>query len=117
MTEIDLTPIRIEDDPLLKLLDSEWERVSSSRIRYPDFWLSEKGLGSTEEILDAILKTRKMCMNAGISVSDHFREVYVCNEDMVYKTWMLSDFALKLTIVHIDSESPILARLQINMLR
>ena len=117
MTDIELCPAKTEEDPILRLLELEWERFSSSRIKYPDYWLTERGLGNSEEIRDAIGRTRKMCMNAGIAVNDHFREIYVANEDRVFKSWMLSEFALKLTIIHIDSDSPLLARLQINMLR
>lgn len=117
MIDTELSPTIKEEDRLLRLLELEWERFSSSRIKYPDYWLAERGLGSSEEIRDAIGRTRKMCMNAGISVDDHFREIYIGNEERVFKSWMLSEFALKLTIIHIDSDSPLLARLQINMLR
>lgn len=117
MTDIELCPTKTEEDPILRLLELEWERFSSSRIKYPDYRLAERGLGSPEEIKDAIGRTRKMCMNAGIAVNDHFREIYIGNEGRIFKSWMLSEFALKLTIIHIDSDSPLLARLQINMLR
>ena len=117
MIDIELCPAKSEEDPILRLLELEWERYASSKIKYPDYWLAESGLGSPEEINDAIDRTRKMCMNAGIAVSEHFREIYVASEHRMFKSWMLSEFGLKLTIIHIDSDSPLLARLQINMLR
>lgn len=117
MIDIELIPAKAETGPLLQLLEEEWERQASSRISYPGYRLVEKGLGTAEQVADAINRTRKMCLNAGVPVHRHFREVYICNGERVFRSWMLSELALKLTIVHIESDSPLLAHLQINMLR
>lgn len=74
---------------------------------------------STEEITEAIAKSIKVCRHAGISWDQHFRAVFLCDNEShsIKKDWKMSKLAYCLSILNGNPDNPFVGKMQLELLK
>lgn len=78
--------------------------------------LLRKGLHDEVELDTALHKAMNALTRASLPVVKHFREVYVSEEGMIKRDWMVSDLGYRLIIFNADVSNPVVAKLQVEVL-
>ncbi len=75
------------------------------------------GIEDGDELAEAINRAIRACKNSGLSVEENFRSIYIVGDEGILKDWMLSVLARRLILLNANPSNPIVARLQIKLLK
>jgi len=75
-----------------------------------------KGLYDEEELDTALHKAMNALTRASLPVVKHFRVVYVSEQGIIKRDWMVSDLGYRLIIFNADVSNPVVAKLQVEVL-
>ncbi|HET7818519.1 MAG TPA: hypothetical protein VFL70_04385 [Bacteroidia bacterium] len=89
--------------------------LDSLQYRGSEFW--DLGMDEGGELAEAINRAIRACKNSGLSVEENFRSIYIVGEHGILKDWMLSVLARRLILLNANPSNPIVARLQIKLLK
>jgi hypothetical protein len=78
--------------------------------------LLSQGIHDESELDLALHKAITALTKARLPVVKHFREVYVSEEGMIKKDWMVSDLGYRLIVFNADVSNPVVAKLQVEVL-
>jgi hypothetical protein len=81
--------------------------------------LTNMGFESMDEIAQAVERAITICNCNGLSVTEHFKTVYISDHDShtVRRDWKLSKLGYTLVMMNGSCENPVVGRLQIEMLK
>jgi hypothetical protein len=81
--------------------------------------LLDIGFKSYSEIEDAIQRARSVCRCNGVAMHQHFKVIFISDEDhhTIQRDWKLSRLAYTLSIINGSSENPLVAQLQMAILK
>jgi hypothetical protein len=99
------------------LLDEFEERIADSDLHHYASELLEKGLQDEEELEQALQKAITALCAAHMPCRCHIKKVFISYGDNIRNDWLVSDLALRLIIMNADVSNPIVARLQVELLR
>ncbi len=102
-------------DPMPEEIKNFEEVLISRRLRHLATELAIFGIEDPAEIMEAIEKAIKVCQVAGIPVTEHFKPVFFCKREKIFRDWRLSDLALKLAILNAGIHHDIVCRTQVNL--
>ena len=77
------------------------------------------GINSVEEISPAIEKAMEVCATYGLSVTSHFKKIYISSDDggAPAQDWMLSKFAYMLVTINCPPSNPNVGGFQIALIK
>ncbi|HMH33077.1 MAG TPA: hypothetical protein VK543_08595 [Puia sp.] len=101
------------EDSLLAM-DKE-EMFFAFNLRYYASRLLLNGLHDEAELETAIQKAITACLVAGLSLSLHFKNIFVCSSE-IKKDWLVSGLALQLILLNAEVSNPLVAALQVGIL-
>jgi len=80
--------------------------------------LHAMGIGSMEMIEKAVERAISVCTSNGILIEEHFKTVYIADNDShcLSKDWKLSRLAYTLVLINAESSSPLVGRMQLELL-
>ena len=99
------------------LLDEFEERVVDSSLHHYASELLDKGLHDEAELEDALHKAMTALCAAHLPCQRHIKKVFISYGDNIRNDWRVSDLALGLIIMNADVSNPLVARLQVELLR
>lgn len=89
--------------------------LDSLQYRVSDFF--DLGMEDEDELAEAINRAIRVCKSSGVSVEENFRSIYIVGEHGILRDWMLSILARRLILLNANPSNPIVARLQIKLLK
>jgi len=101
------------------IFDELEEAMIHRMLQFKATSLHEAGFDTFEELNEAIERAMRVCRNAGIPVREHFKSVYISdeNEHLVIQDWMLSRFAYLLVMLNGMPENPMVGQLQVRLIQ
>lgn len=92
------------------LLDTELKFFASEMLLY--------GFNNMQEIDDAVERAMQICLTASIPLRKNFKSIYLGNNGgEVICDWKLSTFSRKLVVINADPSLPLVAQIQIELLK
>lgn len=77
-----------------------------------------KSIGlKNEDLMQAIRQAMNVCLAAGLPIQEHFKLVYISDNQTISPSWKLSETAFKLVIVNANTANPIVANLQFQLVK
>jgi len=101
------------DDAIEQFVDS----VISRELSHFASELLQWGFHNPAEIEQSIHRAIRVCRSASIPVRSNFSPVFVCTEHAVVRDWRLSETALRLAIINADVNNPLVARVQLELIK
>lgn len=98
------------DRLLENLLDAELEYTAS------ELFVS-LGLIDPYKIDAAVARAIQICQTASIPVRNNFKPVYMSSHGQIVCDWRLSPLARKLVILNADASHPLVAKVQVELLK
>jgi hypothetical protein len=94
------------------------EALNNKRLTFQSGSFFKMGLGSMEEIEQAVDRAITICCNNGLSLEEHFKTIYISDRDnhSVSRDWKLSRLAYTLVLININSDNPLIGRMQLELL-
>ena len=77
----------------------------------------EMGFEDTSEFHDAVERTMKLCLQAGIPLEGNFKRIYTCSTDGIVYDFKLSILAYRMVCLNGGSSNSKVARMQIELLK
>lgn len=71
----------------------------------------------TAEFHDAVERTMKLCLQAGIPLEGNFKRIYTCSADVIVYDFKLSILAYKMVCLNGGSSNTKVAQMQIELLK
>ncbi len=101
------------------IFDEVEDAVINSMLHFKATSLHEAGFESFDELYRAVERAMRTCRNAGIPVREHFKSVYISdeNEHLVIQDWMLSKFAYLLVMLNGMPDNPLVGQLQVRLIQ
>lgn len=91
------------------ILDAELKFYASDMLLY--------GFNNMKEIDDAIERAIQICHTASIPIRSNFKSIYLSNNRGVICDCKLSDFGRKLLIINASATIPLVAQIQLELLK
>jgi hypothetical protein len=109
--------VRYARDP--EVLDAIEEAMNDQNLVFNATSLKAIGFESLLEISKAVERAMAVCNCNGIEVKEHFKSIYISDNDKhtIERDWKLSKLAYTLTIINGASDNPMVARLQFAILQ
>ena len=95
-----------------KFLESVFDR----ELKFLASELTMFGVGSPDDLSNAIDRAIEICYTAQIPIKQNFKPVYICDNGQVICDWRLSSLGKKLVLFNANPANPIVAKLQIQLL-
>jgi hypothetical protein len=94
------------------------EAVNEQYLTYRATTLYSLGLGPMEIIEKAVERAMTVCSENGVLVEEHFKTVYISdnNSHSLSKDWKLSRLAYTLVLINTCSDNPLVGRMQLELL-
>ena len=111
---IDVRYVRDSEAP-----DALEEAMNDQNLIFNAASLRDIGFNSFIEITGAVERAMAVCNCNGLSVKEHFKSIYISDNDThtLQRDWKLSKLAYTLTILNGASDNPLVARLQMAILK
>jgi hypothetical protein len=95
------------------------DAMNDSNLVFTGNSLLDIGFNSYGEIEDAVHRARSVCRCNGVPVHQNFKDIFISDEDhhTIQRDWKLSRLAYTLCIINGSSENPLVARLQLAILK
>ncbi len=99
------------------LLDEIEERIADSTLHHYASELLEKCLRDEQELESAMQRTMIALCGAHMPCRQHVKKVFVSYGSSIRNDWLVSDLAFRLIIMNADVSNPVVARLQVEMVK
>jgi hypothetical protein len=99
------------------LFDEIEERFADKAMHHYASELLEKCLKDEQELETAMQRTMIALCGAHLSCREHVKKVFVSYGDSIRNDWLVSDLAFRLIIMNADVSNPIVARLQVEIVK
>jgi hypothetical protein len=77
----------------------------------------EMGFEDTSEFHDAVERTMKLCLQAGVPLEGNFKRIYTCSRDGIVYDFKLSVLAYRMLCLNGGSSNSKVAKMQIELLK
>ncbi len=104
-------------DPTPEVIRDIEEMLINRKLRHLATDLALFGIDRPEEITEAIERAIEVCRMAGVPVAEHFKPVFFCRNNKVFRDWRLSDLALKLAIINAGIDHEFVCLTQVDLVR
>jgi len=91
------------------MIDADLKYFASDMLLY--------GFNNMHEIDEAVERAMQICQTAAIPVRNNFKSIYLSNNGEVFCDWKLSNFSRKLVMINADASFPLVAKIQIELLK
>lgn len=93
------------------------ESIMDRELHYFASELTELGVMENDDMLQAINRAMQICRTNGIPVRAHFKSIYLSRGGQLFADWRLSDLGRKLVLLNGNPLNPVIARLQLEILK
>ena len=69
-----------------------------------------------EDVQEAVRRAMNTCISLGLPIRRHFKQVYLCGDNMISKSWKLSERAFKLVVINANTTNPNVAKFQTDLI-
>ena len=94
------------------------EAINDRKLLFKAGSLIEIGFASMPEVTAAVERAMKVCYNNGLDIQEHFKAIYISDNDKhtICRDWKLSKLAYTLVMINGACDNPMVGRLQLEIL-
>lgn len=74
-------------------------------------------LSHISELADAVKRAMRACQSQQLSIDDHFKAIYRCQEHDLILDWKLSGLGYSMVLLNSDPAYPLVAQMQLELIR